>query len=255
MLLKESLVFPGRWIKEERPLATLQMMMLGSEVRQEVNFELLVDISALPKQEWLGAVEAGNLKNWALAVLPHSVWPEASVLQRDWMRWSLRSSPAVTFWKSMNSKDTRQVRADCHVGSSHLSVPSVSAPHFQQCQTPGLIRVQLPILKLFKDSRPFAQGSFQPEAGLPSSLRLILPQATGLCMPLIHFCLFAFRLKLLTRTKHPWWWDLPRRAASFRWGGRAVQKTKQCANCQLNQERKQETVTHTQTYKYTHFPL
>lgn len=93
-----------------------------------------------------------------------------SVLQRGRMRWLLRSALAVTFWESMNSKDTRQVRADHHVGSSHLSLPSVSAPHFQQCQTPGPVRVQLPILKLFKDSRPSAWGSFQPEAGLPSSL-------------------------------------------------------------------------------------
>lgn len=49
------------------------MILLGSEVGQKVNFELLVDISAPPKQKRLGAVEAGNLKNWALAVLPLSV--------------------------------------------------------------------------------------------------------------------------------------------------------------------------------------
>lgn len=109
-----------------------------------------------------------------LRLIQGSAEPQASiplsVLQRGWMRWSMRSTPAVTFWESMNSKDTRQVRADHHVGSSHLSLPSVSAPHFQQCQTPGPVRVQLPILKLFKDSRPSAWRSFQPEAGLPSSL-------------------------------------------------------------------------------------
>lgn len=38
-----------------------QIMLLESGVQQKVNFELLVDISALPKQEWLG-VEAGNLR-------------------------------------------------------------------------------------------------------------------------------------------------------------------------------------------------
>lgn len=94
-----------------------------------------------------------------------------------WMGRFLRSPLAVTFWQSMNSKGTRQVRADGHVGSSHLSLPGVSAPHFQQCQTPGPVRVKLPILKLFKDSCPSAWGSFESKAG-----RLLSPQLT---LPLI----------------------------------------------------------------------
>ena len=152
--------------------------------------------------------------------------------------------------ESMNSKDTRQVRADHHVGSSHLSLPSVSAPCFQHHSGSSC--------QLWSCSRTVVLLHGAPSSSKLASLPLSASHSPigswGLLWirPLIHFSLFAFRLKLLTRTKRLWWWGPLRRAASFHWGGKAVQRTRHCAQRQFNQERRQETETHAHTHMHTH---
>lgn len=155
-------------------------MAIGSEVKFKILGQFRVPglCFCMLGQEWPGTGETGNWKSRTLAILPLSVqlrliWGSAEpwgspflYLFYRWLDW-VGPWGLLRLWhsESMNSQGHRTGAS----WSPRGKLTPVSLQRFRPL-LPAPFRVQLPVVKLFKDSRPSAWGSFQLEVGLPSSL-------------------------------------------------------------------------------------